>query len=316
MKTGGAMPSDVRAGGARDSSCAVDSAADERPTEPERPAGAGGEGRGSAGGYWSSLSERRRMVILAAGLFLAFYGAWRALGSRDGIRGEVFPGFGEIGRSLWEMVRDGALWEHLQRTSYSVLVAFGISIVLGTLIGLAFAAHPLLRRIMAPLVAAGFGIPKVTLFPILLTIFGLGVESKIAGGVVHGIFPAIVNTMAATYRINPLHLEMSDVFGASRVARYRLVVMPTVRPYVVAGARVALSLTVLGVIVAEFVQSNAGIGYFVHIQFANSNYPGLYAALIATMVFVIAVDFALGLLERLSRAPSSLERRTSAAAQL
>ena len=74
------------------------------------------------------------------------------------------------------------------------------------MIGLALGAHRLAGEVTEPILAALYSIPKITLYPVILLLFGLGISAKIAFGVIHGIIPVILFTMNAVRNIRAVYL--------------------------------------------------------------------------------------------------------------
>ena len=78
-----------------------------------------------------------------------------------------------------------------------------LSIVIGLPLGVAVGAHKLARDVVEPMLAALYSIPKITLYPVILLIFGLGLSAKVAFGVIHGIFPIALFAIGAIRNLSP-----------------------------------------------------------------------------------------------------------------
>ena len=103
--------------------------------------------------------------------------------------------------------------------------------------------------------------PKVTLYPLVLLAFGLGLSAKVAFGVMHGIIPIMVFTMSAIRQMRPVLLRASQSMRLTTRQSILHVVLPAILPDVVSGLRLAFSLTLLGVLIGEMFASQRGLGY-------------------------------------------------------
>lgn len=174
-------------------------------------------------------------------------------------------------------------------TIFEIAVAYGLSIVFGFLIGVGIGATNLSRKALYPIILLLYAIPQVSLMPLVVLIFGLGPAAKIFFGFSHGIFPIIVNVVAGMRNVNQLYMRAASSMGASKVEVVRHVLFPNMVPAFFVGLRLAMTLTLLGVILAELYVSTGGIGYFTRL-YAESYNPAPLFALIASLA-IIAVTF-------------------------
>jgi NitT/TauT family transport system permease protein len=159
------------------------------------------------------------------------------------------------------------------------LNAFGLSLLFsvvgGLLIGLPLGLNRLGRAVAEPILVSVYSLPKITLYPLILLAFGLGMPAKVAFGTIHGIFPVALFAMNAVANVAPVYLRTAKVLRLSYPEALRTVVVPAAIPEIVSGLRIGFSLTMLGVIIA----SQRGLGFLL------MNAIGLHD--IATMLSVI-----------------------------
>jgi ABC-type nitrate/sulfonate/bicarbonate transport system permease component len=136
----------------------------------------------------------------------------------------------------------------------AVLGGVGIGIVLGLSRRTEQACRPLLELLRA--------IPGVALLPIFIVLFGLGSEMKVVLIATGAIWPVLLNTIDGVRSVEPLLLDVARTFRLSRVQRLRRIVLPSAGPQIFAGARTALAIAVIVMVVGETVGSSGGIGYF------------------------------------------------------
>jgi NitT/TauT family transport system permease protein len=163
-----------------------------------------------------------------------------------------------------------------------LLAAFALAVVAGIVLGVAIGITDLGRRSLFPIVLLLYGLPQVVLLPLFILIFGLGPPSRIAFGFSHGVLPIIVNTVAGMRNVNPLLVAGARSMGASQLQILRHVVFPTMVATVFTGLRLAMTLTLLGVILAELFVSTNGIGNYTQI-FAETFKPAQLFGLILVL---------------------------------
>jgi NitT/TauT family transport system permease protein len=187
-------------------------------------------------------------------------------------------------------------------TLIELAVAFAMSVVFGMLIGILIGLTNIGRRSMYPIVLLLYGIPQAIILPLFVLVFGLGPAGKIAFGFSHGIFPVIVNTIAGMRNVSPHLLAGSAAMGASRAQQVRHVIFPHMVTTVFAGLRLAMTLTLLGVILAEIFVSQGGIGFFTLLYSETFNPAALMALVLTLALMAIALNELVRLVEaRFSR---------------
>lgn len=170
-----------------------------------------------------------------------------------------------------------------------IAAAYALSVVVGVLVGLAIGSTSFSRVAFLPIILLLFAIPQVSLLPLVILMFGLGPAAKIAFGFSHGVFPIIMNVVAGMRDVKELHLRAARSMGATRMETIRHVILPHAVPSLFTGLRLGMTMTLLGVILAELYVSTGGIGYFTRV-FAESYDPAPLFALIGSLA-IIAVIF-------------------------
>jgi ABC-type nitrate/sulfonate/bicarbonate transport system permease component len=195
----------------------------------------------------------------------------------------------QVIEQFWPKVAgDPRVREAVLVTLVELIVAFVMSVVFGMLIGVLIGLTDIGRRSMYPIVLLLYGIPQAIMLPLFVLIFGLGPAGKIAFGFTHGVFPVIVNTIAGMRNVNPLLLRGAEAMGATRMEQLRYVVFPHMVTAVFTGLRLAMTLTLLGVLLAELFVSQGGIGFFT-LLYAESFNPAALIALVLTLALLAVI---------------------------
>jgi ABC-type nitrate/sulfonate/bicarbonate transport system permease component len=184
---------------------------------------------------------------------------------------------------------DARIMSALGLTVFEIACAYALSVVFGSAIGLAVGSTPLSREGFFPLILLLYAIPQVSLIPLFVLMFGLGPASKVAFGFSHGIFPVIVAVTGGMSNVPSLYVRGARSMGASKLDIIRHVIFPHMAPGFFVGLRLAMTMTLLGVILAELYVSTGGIGYFTR-MFAENYNPALLFALVGSLA-AIALAF-------------------------
>ncbi len=180
---------------------------------------------------------------------------------------------------MWRQWNNPRYWPHVQETLTAFALALALSIVGGLMIGLPLGLNRLGRAVAEPILVSVYSLPKITLYPVILLLFGLGMSAKVAFGMIHGIIPVALFAMNAVANIAPVHLKTARILRLSYPRTLATVVVPAAIPEIVSGLRIGFSLTLLGVMIGEMFASQRGLGFLL------MNAIGLHD--IATMMSVI-----------------------------
>jgi NitT/TauT family transport system permease protein len=199
-------------------------------------------------------------------------------------------------RSPWQTIRytftslthTHLFWLHLANTLQAFALALAIAVVLGLLIGFALGLHRLSGEALEPMLVALYSIPKITLYPILLLAFGLGMSAKVAFGAIHGIIPVALFTLNAVRGIKPILLKTGRVLKLDTTMMVRSILFPAAVPEIFTGLRVGFSLTLIGTVLGEMFAAQHGLGYLL------MNAIGLYNVDVIMSVTFLLVVFAAG----------------------
>ena len=188
------------------------------------------------------------------------------------------------------LVKTSNFWSHAQATLAAFVYALAISIVLGVALGLMLGFQRFAGDVAEPILVALYTIPKITLYPLILLIFGLGVSAKVAFGVIHGVIPIILFTLNAVKNINPVLIRTSRVMRLSTWQTVSTMLTPAVMPELITGVRVGFSLTMLGVLIGEMFASQRGLGFLIINGISLHNVRMTTAVILIVVVFAIAAN--------------------------
>lgn len=174
-------------------------------------------------------------------------------------------------------------WEllliHSWPTTSECLMGFFLAVVIGMGLGTLLALYPVFHNTVYPLIVAFQVVPKVALAPLFIVWFGLGTLNRVLLAFVIAFFPMVVNTYAGILSTDPLMVRMAHAFNASRWTVFLKIEFPNALPSVFSGLKIGITFAVIGIIVAEIVTAQRGLGYLIVFAEGNVDTPMLMAAL-------------------------------------
>lgn len=187
---------------------------------------------------------------------------------------------------------------HLGETLKAFAAALAIAVACGLLIGLWLGFHRLSRDVLEPVLVALYSIPKITLYPILLLMFGLGMSAKVAFGAIHGIIPIALFTITSVRNIKPILIKTGRVMGLSTGAMFRSILFPAALPEIFTGLRIGFALTLIGTLLGEMFASQKGLGYLLKTAIGLHNVDQIMAVTFLLVVFAATVSSILLAIDR------------------
>jgi NitT/TauT family transport system permease protein len=183
-----------------------------------------------------------------------------------------------------------SFWPHLAETAKAFAAALAISIILGLAVGFALGFHRLTNDVMEPVLVAVYSVPKLTLYPIVLLAFGLGMPAKIAFGVIHGFVPIALFTVGAVQNVKPVLIKTARVLKFSWFDMVSKVLFRAAVPEIFTGLRIGFTLTLIGTLLGEMFASQRGLGYMLMNAIGLHNVDVIMAVTFLLTVFAAVVS--------------------------
>jgi len=162
---------------------------------------------------------------------------------------------------LARLTASGELFDDLYVSAVPFCYGFIAAVVVGVPLGVVMGWRIRVGYALDPLMTALYASPLVALAPLVVIFLGVGVAGKAIIIFVLSVFPFIFNTCAGVRTVDRLLINVVRSLGGSEKDLYLKVIFPSVLPYVVAGARIAIGRALIGILVGEFFAASEGIGY-------------------------------------------------------
>ncbi len=202
----------------------------------------------------------------------------------------------------------GLFASHALFTVGMALAGFAVAASVGLLMAFAVVSSRILDRILMTFLALLHSVPKVALAPLFVIWLGAGFEPKIAIAAMMSVLVIVVDAVAGLRSVDPEMVNLARVYRASPLAIMLKVRLPAALPHIFASWKVAISLSLIGAIVGEYVGGQRGLGYLILVSQGSFDTPRVFASVLLLSVIATALYYLIALAERMF-APWHVSRR-------
>jgi NitT/TauT family transport system permease protein len=205
--------------------------------------------------------ERHRKVLLGLLAVALFFAAWQATFLFVPFNPLFISKPSLIAKSLVELLTSGDLFADLRVSATPFVYGLAAAVVVGVPLGIVMGWRVRVGYALDPLMTMFYASPLVALAPLVIVFFGVGVSGKAVIIFVLAVFPFIFNAYAGVRSVDRLLINVVRSLGGTEKDLYVKVIVPSVLPHIVAGARIAVGRALIGVLVGEFFAASEGIGF-------------------------------------------------------
>ena len=240
--------------------------------------------------WWKSVWPPLMAVIL-------FLAVWQIAVPLFHIEKWILPSPADITKEA--IAQAASLTEHTWATVQLTLLGFFIGTGVGLLTAMLLHLVPFLKSALYPLLILSQNIPTIALAPLLMIWFGFGLLPKIIVITLVCFFPVAVSTMDGLTQTDRGMMNYMRMAGASKAQIFRKLEVPHALPSVFSGVKIAATYSVMGAVIAEWIGTDRGIGYYMMLQKSAYRTDRVFVAM-AIIVLLSLVLFALiALLEKI-----------------
>jgi NitT/TauT family transport system permease protein len=187
---------------------------------------------------------------------------------------------------------------HVLTTLLEIVAGFGIGSAIGMGLGIAIWYSKLMSKILYPLAVSIKTIPIIAIAPLITIWFGFGLTSKIVIAAIISFFPLVVNTATGLRSVDSELIDLLRSLSAKELQIFSKVRAIWCVPYIFSGLKVAITLSVVGAVVGEFVGAQSGLGYLLTNAVAYIDTPTIFVVLVLLSALGISLFGVIILIER------------------
>ena len=249
----------------------------------------------------------RRLAVIGAANERVVFGALGFVGIS--VLWEVASNLGLFRKSLlssptliWNAAAtdfgSGTIWPHITTSLSEFSLGFLLALVIGIPLGLLIGTFRRVDYFMSVLLSGINATPKVAIVPLIILVAGIGLEAKLIVVFLLTIFAVVVSTVAGVQSVSERHLDITRSFGASRWLVFRSVVLPSTFPFMLTGVRIGAGRALVGVVTAEFLAANEGVGYYISLYGVFLDTSRVMLGIVLLGLFGVAIGELLRFIER------------------
>jgi len=209
------------------------------------------------------LRSRNERVFYGVIGFVGLTLAWEIAANSGLFRKSLLSTPSAIWKAGVTDIGAGTLWPHVATSLEEFAIGFIVSLAIAIPLGLAIGWFRRIDYLLNGLLAALNATPNVALIPLIILVAGIGFESKVIVVFLSTFFAVVVTTFTGVQSIARRQLEITRSFGGSRWLAFRTVALPSTTPYILSGVRIGAGRALVGVVSAEFISANQGLGFYI-----------------------------------------------------
>lgn len=210
-------------------------------------------------------TKRHKRIILfwQIFLFIFFFGIWEISAQKGWLNDFIFSSPSRLVRCFLTMASDGSLFYHIGITMGETLASFFIITIVGLLAAVLLWLVPTLSEILEPYLVMLNSLPKTALAPVLIVWLGNNMKTIIIAAISVAVFGTIITLYTGFCSIDKEKEKLIYTLGGGRRHVLFKVILPSTVPLLVSNMKVNIGLSLVGVIIGEFLAANAGLGYLI-----------------------------------------------------
>lgn len=244
------------------------------------------------------MNKKILTVIISILFLVLFLGFWKGYIIVNDVPAFILPSPEDVGSKFVDMVMDGTFISEGWVTLYTIVIGFVVGSAFGFMAGYFSARSRTFEEIISPYVLLIQATPKVSLIPLFVIWFGLGMPSKLLLIILSAFFPVMANTIVGMRSVPQDYENLLTILNANYRQRVLKLQLPMALPMIMAGLKIAMVQSVIGAIVSEWMAGESGLGYL--LVYGSSLYDAnlLMASILATTFLGLALYWTIEVVEK------------------
>ena len=214
-----------------------------------------------------TMWERGQIVVLPVAAAIVFLLVWQFAVTAFNVSDVILPPPSEIAAEF--AINSRIMLRHLVPTAFETVLAFSLAVPLGVLLATVLTISKFARQTLYPNIILFQIIPKIAVAPLFIIWLGIGTPSRVTFAVFISFFPVLISTVTGLRSVGPELIKLCQSVGASRWKVLWKVGFPTALPFIFNGMKITITMSVIGIVVGEFIAAQRGLGFL--ILFASSH---------------------------------------------
>lgn len=213
------------------------------------------------------LRKRKRRKILITitqiTILIALILIWELLAKYKIINPFISSSPSKILNTLIDLHNQNNLYKHIWITIYETIISFGLGTVIGIIIAIILWWNNFIYKVIDPYLTVINSLPKVALGPIIIIFFGANIDSIIIMALLISVIVTIITVYNGFNETDKSKIKLLKSFNATKWQIFKMVILPSSYPTIISSLKINISMSLIGVIMGEFLVSKKGIGYLI-----------------------------------------------------
>lgn len=207
--------------------------------------------------------KKRCILFIQLAIIFLFIFIWQLCADMHLINTFITSSPKDVVSTVIGLNQSGDLWRHIGITFYETMISFAIGTILGILIAILFWWNEFIAKVMDPYLTILNSLPKVALGPILIIWVGASMNSIIVMALMISVIITIINVYDGFKKTDALKIQLLKSLGANKRQIFFTAVLPSNFYIIISSLKICISMSLIGVIMGEFLVSKEGLGYLI-----------------------------------------------------
>ena len=217
-------------------------------------------------------------------IIIGFNILWEYASNKGIINTFIYSSPSRMIKTIIDLYNQNNLFNHIWVTVYETVISFSLATILGTIIAIILWYSKFLYRVLDPYLTVLNSLPKVALGPIIIIIFGANIKSIIIMALLISIVITISNVYSGFINTDKNKIKLLKSFGASKKQMLKYLIIPNNYHVIVNSLKINVGMSMVGVIMGEFLVSKEGIGYLINYGSDVFNLNLVFAGIIILLI--------------------------------
>ena len=213
------------------------------------------------------LNKKKNEKLLIIGIqqfiIILFFLLWEYLSNNNIINSFIFSSPSKIISTIGNLINTNNLFPHILTTLYEVLIAFFLGISGAFIIAIILYQFPIIEKIIDPFLTMLNSLPKVALGPLIIIVVGANTKSIITMALLINLIVTTVTIYTGFLNTDTTKIKLLKSFKANKTQILTKLIIPNSYETIISSLKLNISMTMIGVIMGEFLVSKKGIGYLI-----------------------------------------------------
>ena len=211
--------------------------------------------------------KRNKMILITSSrllLAILLIVIWEVLARYKIINTFITSSPNNVVNTIVSLYNDNNLFNNIWTTIYETLISFGLGTAIGTLLAMVFWYFNFIYKVLDPYLTILNSLPKIALGPIIIIFFGANINSIIIMALLISVIVTVITVYNGFISTDKNKIDLLKSFSANKMQIFRYAILPSSYPTIISSLKINISMTLIGVIMGEFLVSKEGIGYLIN----------------------------------------------------